>query len=85
MTWLDAILLAARSVRRRPGRTALTILAVTLAAALLTALVTIATTAQTRVLDQLAKGGPLSGIRVSAASPDPLQVGQDNADRKSVV
>ena len=79
MTWRDAIALAGRSVRRRPGRTALTILAVTLAAALLTALVTIATTAQTRVLDQLAKGGPLSGIRVAAAEPDPLQIGEDNA------
>jgi putative ABC transport system permease protein len=79
VTWRDAVSLAARSVRRRPGRTVLTILAVTLAAAMLTALVTIATTAQTRVLNQLAKGGPLSGIRVSAAEPDPLQVGQDNA------
>jgi putative ABC transport system permease protein len=50
-----------------------------LGAALLTALLTIATTAETRVLNQLAKGGPLSGIRVAAAEPDPLQAGQDNA------
>ena len=54
-------------------------LAVSLGAALLTALLTIATTAETKVLNQLAKGGPLSGIRVAAAEPDPLQVGQDNA------
>ena len=40
---------------------------------------TIATTAETKVLNQLAKGGPLSGIRVAAAEPDPLQAGQDNA------
>ena len=79
VTWRDAALLAARSVRRRPGRAVLTVLAVSLGAALLTALLTIATTAETKVLDQLAKGGPLSGIRVAAASPDPLQVGQDNA------
>lgn len=79
MSWRDAIGLASRGLRRRPGRAALTVLAVALAASLLTALLTIAGTAQTKVLDQLAKGGPLSGIRVAAASPDPLQVGQDNA------
>ena len=79
MNWADAITLARRSVQRRPGRAALTVLAVSLGAALLTALLTIATTAETKVLNQLAKGGPLSGIRVVAAEPDPLQVGQDNA------
>jgi hypothetical protein len=77
--WADAITLARRSVQRRPGRAALTVLAVSLGAALLTALLTIATTAETKVLDQLAKGGPLSGIRVAAAEPDPLQAGEDNA------
>ena len=46
MTWRDAAVLAARSVRRRPGRTGLTILAVALASALLTALLTIAGTAR---------------------------------------
>lgn len=79
MTWRDAAVLAARSVRRRPGRTGLTILAVALAAALLTALLTIAGTAETRVLDELAKGGPLAGIRVAAAEPDPAQIDRDNA------
>jgi len=79
MNWADAITLARRSVQRRPGRAALTVLAVSLGAALLTALLTIATTAETKVLNQLAKGGPLSGIRVVAAEPNPLQVGQDNA------
>ena len=79
MKWADAITLARRSVQRRPGRAALTVLAVSLGAALLTALLTIATTAETKVLNQLAKGGPLSGIRVAAAEPDPLQAGQDNA------
>ena len=79
MTWRDAIRLAARTVRRRPGRAVLTVLAVTLAAALLTALLTISTTAETRVLEQLSSGGPLAGIKVAAAAPDPGQVDQDNA------
>lgn len=79
MTWRDAAVLAARSVRRRPGRTGLTILAVALASAMLTALLTIAGTAETRVLDELAKGGPLAGIRVAAAEPDPGQVDRDDA------
>ncbi|HEY5153848.1 MAG TPA: ABC transporter permease [Acidimicrobiales bacterium] len=79
MTWRDAVRLAARTVRRRPGRAVLTVLAVTLAAALLTALLTISTTAETRVLDQLSSGGPLAGIKVAAAAPDPGQVDQDNA------
>lgn len=79
MTWRDAAALAARTVRRRPGRAVLTILAVTLAAALLTALLTISTTAETRVLNQLSSGGPLAGIKVAAAAPDPGQVDQDNA------
>jgi putative ABC transport system permease protein len=77
--WRDAVALAAKSLRRRPGRSGLTVLAVGLAAALLTALLTIASTAQTRVLSELAKGGPLAGIRVAAAAPDPSQVDTDNA------
>ena len=46
MTWPDAFRLAARSVLRRPGRAALTIVAVALAAALFTAMLTMAATAQ---------------------------------------
>ena len=80
MSWRDAALLAGRGVVRRLGRAALTILAVALAAALLTALVTIARTAQTEVLRQLAKGGPLASIKVAAARPDPAQIGDDDAD-----
>jgi hypothetical protein len=51
---------------------------VALAASLLTALVAIATTARTRVLDQITHGGPLSSISVSPASPNPSQAGLDN-------
>src|SRR5918911_3656030 len=68
-----------KNLRRRFGRSVLTVLAVALAATLLTALVTIAGTARTRVLKELAKGGPLAGIRVEAAEPDPAQIDNDNA------
>lgn len=79
MNWRDAAVLAARGVRRRAGRAALTMLAVALAATLLVALLTVAGTARTRVLSQLTKGGPLSGIKVAAAAPDLTQIDQDNA------
>ena len=81
MSWADTFRLAARSVLRRPGRAALTVVAVALAAALFTAMLTMAATAQGRVLNQLAKGGPLAGIQVAAAAPDPSQAGVDNPTR----
>jgi len=68
--WRDAVGLALRGVRRRFGRATLTLLAVTLATALLTALVVIATTAKTRVIGQLTRGGPLASIRVTGADLD---------------
>jgi ABC-type antimicrobial peptide transport system permease subunit len=70
--------LAFRSVLRRPGRAVLTVAAVALASALLTALLAMARTAETRVLGQLSKGGPLAGITVAAAEPDPTQIDSDN-------
>ncbi|HEV3498601.1 MAG TPA: hypothetical protein VHA34_19855, partial [Actinomycetes bacterium] len=70
--------MAATSIRRRFGRSVLTVAAVALAATLLTALVTIAGTARTKVLSELSKGGPLSGITVAAAEADPTQI--DNHD-----
>jgi macrolide transport system ATP-binding/permease protein len=79
VTWRDAFGLVARELRRRAGRSALTVAAVALAAALLTALVTIAQTAQTRVLSEVTTGGSLAGIKVAAAAPDPSQVDRDNA------
>jgi ABC-type antimicrobial peptide transport system permease subunit len=79
MRWRDAISLVGRGLQRRAGRSALTIAAVALATTLLTALVTIAGTAQDRVLAQVSTGGPLAGIKVAAAQPDPSQVSQDNA------
>src|SRR5256714_10868505 len=77
MTWRDAMSLAARGVLRRPGRAVLTVAAVGLATALLTALLTIARTAETRVLGELSKGGPLAGIRVAAAAPNPTALDSD--------
>jgi len=79
VSWRDVVVLASRGVARRPGRAALTVLAVALAAALFSALLTISRTAQVRVLDQLADGGPLAGIEVAPAAPDPTQVDQDDA------
>jgi hypothetical protein len=76
--WSDAAELAAHGVARRPGRAVLTVLAVTLAATLLVALLTIVGTARSRVLTQLSKGGALSGIRVVAADADPDQLDLDN-------
>ena len=78
MKWRDAIGLACRELGRRPGRAALTLMAVTLATALLSALLAVAGTAQTRVLSQIADGGPLASISVSPAAPDPTQAGLDN-------
>jgi ABC-type antimicrobial peptide transport system permease subunit len=72
--WRDAVALAGRGVVRRPGRTILTALAVVLAAALLVALLTIAATARTRVLDQITKGGPLAGINVDGPNLDPTAI-----------
>ena len=79
MRWRDALGLVTRELRRRAGRSALTVAAVALAATLLTALVTIASTAQDRVLSEVTTGGPLAGIKVVAAAPDPSQVGRDDA------
>lgn len=79
MRWRDAAGLAVTSVRRRIGRSVLTVLAVALATTLLTALVTIAGTARTKVISELSKGGPLAGIKVAAAEPDLSQIDNDDA------
>ena len=78
MSWRDSLRLALRSLLRRPARTALTVLAVTLGTGLLMALGTIAGTADTRVISQLSKGGPAAAIKVAAAEADPTQLASDN-------
>lgn len=71
MTWIDAISVAARELRRRPARCALTVAAAVLAVALLVALLAVVATARDRVLDQISKGGPLAAISVEPAQPNP--------------
>jgi hypothetical protein len=78
MTWRDAIVLARRSVGRRGGRAILTVLAVALGAALLSSLLIASVSAKQRVLDQVSKGGPLSGIKVDAAAPTASSLDSDN-------
>ncbi|MEP6759713.1 MAG: ABC transporter permease, partial [Actinomycetota bacterium] len=70
--------LALESVTRRFGRTALTILSVVLASALLVALATIVVTANSRVIAQVSKGGPITAIRVAAARAEPGQLQTDD-------
>ena len=70
--------MARRELVRRPGRAVLTMVAVALATAMLTALVAIADTGRTRVLNQITHGGALAGISVSAAAPNPSEEGLDN-------
>lgn len=70
MSHRDALALALRSLLRRPLRTALTVVAVTLGTGLLVALTAIAGTADSRIINELGKGGPASAIRVVAAAPD---------------
>jgi hypothetical protein len=77
MTWRDAIAVAARSVRRRAGRAVLTVLAIALAATLLTSLLIASGAARRRVLDQVSEGGPLAGIEVAAAAPNPGALDSD--------
>lgn len=79
MSWADAYLVAVRSVVRRLGRAALTVMAVILAAALLSALLIATASARSRVLDAVAGGGPLSGIQVLPAAPDSSQLDIDSA------
>jgi putative ABC transport system permease protein len=66
----DALMLAVRSLLRRPLRTALTVVAVTLGSGLLVALTAIAGTADSRIINELGRGGPASAIKVVAAEPD---------------
>jgi ABC-type antimicrobial peptide transport system permease subunit len=80
MTWRDAVVVAGRGVRRRAGRALLTVLAVALAATLLTSLLIASGAARRRVLDQVSEGGPLAGIEVAAAAPNPCALDTDSPD-----
>ena len=67
MRWIDSLALASRCLRRRPARTLLTVLAVTLGATLLVALGSVASTAGSRIVSKLSNGGPGTAIRVAAS------------------
>jgi cell division protein FtsX len=81
MSYRDAIVIAARGVTRRLGRAVLTVLAVALAAALLSSLLIAGTAARSRVLNDVSAGGPLTGIRVDAAAPDAGALDTDDPPR----
>jgi ABC-type antimicrobial peptide transport system permease subunit len=78
MTWLESLSLASRSLRRRPGRALLTIVAVALGAALLVALASVATSAGSRIVSKLTNGGPATAIKVSASKADSDQLYTDD-------
>ena len=78
MSWVDAFTLASRSLRRRPGRALLTILAVTLGTTLLVALASVASSAGSRIVSKLSSGGPGTAIKVSAAKADSDQLYTDD-------
>lgn len=69
MRWPDALAFALRTLARRGARSLLTGLAVALGATLLVALLTISATADSRVVSQLSKGGPIAAINVDDALP----------------
>ena len=78
MNWVDALNLASRSLRRRPGRALLTILAVTLGTTLLVALASVASSAGSRIVSKLSNGGPATAIKVSASKADSDQIYTDD-------
>jgi ABC-type antimicrobial peptide transport system permease subunit len=78
VTWADSVRLAAVNVRRRAVRSILTALGVALGSGLLVALVTISSAADTNVISRLSHGGPVTAIKVAAASPKPDQLDSDS-------
>jgi FtsX-like permease family/MacB-like periplasmic core domain len=71
--------MALQSARRRLGRVALTVSAIVLAAALLTALLIAVGAARDRVLTAVSEGGPLSGIQVFPNAAGSGQLDTDSA------
>src|ERR1700730_9085875 len=78
MNWVDALTLASRSLRRRPGRALLTILAVTLGTTLLGALPSVPSSRGSRIVSKLSNGGPATAIKVSASKADSDQIYTDD-------
>jgi putative ABC transport system permease protein len=78
MRWNDALTLAVRDLLRRRVRTALTMLGVALGSGLLVALAIITNAADTKVIEHLGQGGPVSVIKVADARPRLNQLESDN-------
>ena len=78
MSWDDAALLALRSLARRGARSLLAGLGVALGTTLLVALLSIAGTADSRIVSQLSHGGPAAAIHVDDAVPDPAGYNSDS-------
>ena len=81
MTWRDALSMAIKGSSRRLWRTALTILGVMLATALLVSLSTLVDSANSRILNRVGEGGPVTAIEVVAAEPAPGQLKSDSVRR----
>jgi ABC-type antimicrobial peptide transport system permease subunit len=77
MSWGDSLILAGRSLARRPGRALLTVLAVALGTTLLVALGSVASTAGSRIVSKLNNGGPGTAIKVAASQADSDQAYTD--------
>jgi putative ABC transport system permease protein len=77
VSWPDAFTLALRGALRRPVRTALTAVGVMLGSGLLVALAVITSAADSKVLERLGQGGPITAVRVAPAVPRPGQLESD--------
>jgi ABC-type antimicrobial peptide transport system permease subunit len=77
VSWADAFRLALRDGLRRPVRTGLTTLGVTLGSGLLVALALITGAADAKVIEHLGQGGPITVVRVADARP---RLGQLDSD-----
>jgi putative ABC transport system permease protein len=78
VSWGDALTLAVRDLLRRRARTALTMLGVALGSGLLVALAVITDAADTRVIEHLGQGGPVSVVKVADARPRLNQLDSDS-------
>jgi len=82
MSWLDALGLAMTSIRRRRARTALTALGVALGSALLVALGSVGSAAESRAVEHLGQGLPVGAIKVAPARPAFLQLSSDEFETR---
>jgi putative ABC transport system permease protein len=77
VSWGDAAALSLRSLSRRGARSLLAGMGIALGTTLLVALLSIAGTADSRIVSQLSHGGPAAAIHVDDALPDPAGYDSD--------